>query len=273
MAASKIDLDRGVVIRKHPTGVEVFEYKDDPGVYLNTFGKVVHDDLAKEAGYDTGKQAKAKLRKERMAEALARIEAELADGDGEAGDRKVVNERDGFKVVDIGLGRFIIEDPDGGNLTKQPLTKQEVEVVFGKLVPEKAPDTRRKLDPEKAPVPQGISKEDLATVPPGQEAEADARKRLDEAGASDDDDGGPEGGVPKPKGPVKSDRELRRDLDEAGAKNSPDLDPSPGVRRKEDLVVSAQTPPQTPGRRVAAPRAANGPDPFAGLKDDVFKQK
>src|SRR5690554_3858011 len=50
---SKIDLDRGVLIRKHETtGTTIYMYFDTPGVYLNAHGGKVSEALAKQAGFD-----------------------------------------------------------------------------------------------------------------------------------------------------------------------------------------------------------------------------
>ena len=129
-----IDYDRGVIKRIHPSGAEVYMYRDDPGVFLNAFGKPVTKELAENAGFDIPKYSLARRKKEMLAKAVETIEAEL--GGDEPGTRKVVLDRDGFHLISIGLGRHILEDPDGNNLTPEPLTEEEGVILFAEMVPE-----------------------------------------------------------------------------------------------------------------------------------------
>lgn len=138
-----IDYDRGVVKRKHPSGLELYMYMDEPGTYRNAFGNEVEETLAKEAGFKVDSLRLAKLKKERMAEAMSQIEAELADE-----KREVVKEKDGFKVVSIGLGRHIVEGPDGTSLTDTPIPKEMAETILERLV---KPQEKKKEPAEKAP--------------------------------------------------------------------------------------------------------------------------
>ena len=41
-----IDVNRGVMIKKHPSMGLVYMYMDKPGVYLNAFGKELPDKIA-----------------------------------------------------------------------------------------------------------------------------------------------------------------------------------------------------------------------------------
>jgi hypothetical protein len=135
----KIDYDRGVMKSVQPsTGVEVYMYLDEPGVYRNAFGDVITEKLAQEAGFDVEKFRKARIRRERMADAKRAIEEELDHSDVQT---KVVKQRNGYALVSMGFGRYNIEDPDGQPLTDKPLTKQEAEAVFDKVVPD---DTKGK---------------------------------------------------------------------------------------------------------------------------------
>lgn len=122
MPIGNIDYDRGVIINVHQaTGMDVFMYVDDPGVFLTAHGKVVPDEIASEAGYDTTKLAKERDKKSRKAQAMQMIDDELAD-DKDVKE-EVVEERNGFKIVATGLGRHYLIDPDGNRLTSisQPL--------------------------------------------------------------------------------------------------------------------------------------------------------
>lgn len=131
--ANAIDYDRGVEKRRDPlTGVDVYVYQDDPGVYLNAYGQPIDEAAAAAAGFDVVKLGKVKDKKERVAAALAAIDAE----DGEQLEQTIVQQRNGYKLVSIGLGRYRVLDPDGDNLTPKNLTQQEGEIVFNQLVPE-----------------------------------------------------------------------------------------------------------------------------------------
>lgn len=131
--AHKIDLDRGAMMKRvMATGVDVYMYTDTPGVYLNAFGGVASPELAKEAGYDIEKYGKEKLRRERMDQAMREIEAEL---NMDTIERSVHKELKGFKSINIGLGRYIVMDPEGNQLTKQPISREQSELLLEKLVP------------------------------------------------------------------------------------------------------------------------------------------
>ena len=132
--AKNIDLDRGVVIMQHTTGVNIYMYVDEPGVFRNAFGNEVSDVLAKQAGYDVERLTRAKVKRERMAAAMASIEAELEDT-GEK-FKKVRAVRSGFRLVDIGLGRFYVEDPDGDNMNKVPLSREQALPLLEAMAPE-----------------------------------------------------------------------------------------------------------------------------------------
>ncbi len=120
MPVGNIDYDRGVIINTHrPSGMDVFMYVDDPGHFLNAHSAQVSDDIAREAGYDVEQLAKERLKKERKAQAMQMIDAELAD-DKDVTEETIV-EKDGYKVVSTGLGRNHVIDPDGNRLTSFPL--------------------------------------------------------------------------------------------------------------------------------------------------------
>lgn len=128
---SKIDLDRGVIIRNHSSGMQVYMYADTPGVFLNANEIEVGNQIAHEAGYDVPALARARQKREAMAAALAAVEAEFDDGSAGA----VLEERNGYRLVARGAGLFQIEDTEGSILTPRPLSEQEACSVFNKLAP------------------------------------------------------------------------------------------------------------------------------------------
>lgn len=113
-----IDYDRGVVIRKaQDLGIEVFMYKDEPGVFLSALGRPVAATLAKRAGYDI--DALARLRQHR--ELLAVAARSIADRVGVAeptSSGKTIKEIDGYKVVLLGMNRHVVVGPAGELLTE-----------------------------------------------------------------------------------------------------------------------------------------------------------
>ena len=131
MAEKTIDLDRGVIICNHSAGFNVYMYVDTPGVYLNAYGAEVPIGIASEAGFDTERNGKLRQRRERMAKAMQEIEKDLALVDRV---HEVLMEQAGLKLVHVGFERYIIEDADGNNLTKQPLTKEQGENLLPRLV-------------------------------------------------------------------------------------------------------------------------------------------
>lgn len=132
----KIDYNRGVLKKVVPqSGVNVYMYKDEPGVYRNKFGTVVADTLAIAAGFDVDYYGKLKTKKEKMAVALAAIEKELELA-GEA--REIVAEKSGWKVIGIGLDRYMVEDPDGTVVNDNPLSRIQADRLIGELVPDEA---------------------------------------------------------------------------------------------------------------------------------------
>ena len=143
---SNIDLNRGVTIRRQPTtGVQVFMYKDTPGVFLNAHGTEVDPDMARSAGFDTETLLKDKLKRERMAVAMSTIEAEFSSGPAM---RETVREADGFKLIAVGLGRHKVLDPDGEELHSQPLTLEEANLLLDQLTHTAPKEAVKEPEPE-----------------------------------------------------------------------------------------------------------------------------
>jgi len=136
MGVRKIDYDApgGVLINVHgPTNVDVFMYLNNPGVYYSANGTVVSESLAAQAGYPVEKYAKQRQLRERMKIAQASIESELLLT---AEEKKVVREKDGFKVVALGLGRHQVFAPDETLLTPAPIPEEQAFLLLDQLAPE-----------------------------------------------------------------------------------------------------------------------------------------
>lgn len=134
MGVLKVDYNRPLLKKVTKDGIDVYMYLDLPGVYYNSFETVVDDKLAQEAGFDIPKYGKLKKRREQLAIAMEAIDAEL-DMEEYNDKREIILERGGFTLVSIGMGRHVIEDPDGGKLVNRPLTLEEAKAALDKLVP------------------------------------------------------------------------------------------------------------------------------------------
>ena len=129
--AFAIDLDRGVIYRSHPSlNMNIYMYVDDPGVYYTAHGTPVDSALAEQAGFEVDKLDK----KHKIKMALAEAQADVMARFGEA-KPEVLMERDGFKVMDMGMGRCNVLGPDGDLLNKMPISKEQAEVLLKHLAP------------------------------------------------------------------------------------------------------------------------------------------
>lgn len=133
--AFNIDLDRGVHMRSHPaSGMDIYMYVDDPGVYLSAHGNQVDDKLAEASGFPVEEFAKKRRIKLALAAAHDKVLQELQESEG---THNVVAEKEGFQMVDIGMDRFQVLSPDGEALNTHPLPKHDAEILLEQLVPDK----------------------------------------------------------------------------------------------------------------------------------------
>lgn len=128
-----IDLNRGVRMSKDPiTQLEVYMYFDDPGVYLTPQGKNVPAEVAERAGYDVSALKKQHDKKSRMADFQSMLDSEY----GDAAERKVLEERDGYKLVEVGtLGNVMVLDDEDKPLVLTPLPLDIGTELFDKMAP------------------------------------------------------------------------------------------------------------------------------------------
>ena len=154
-----IDYNRGVIKKINPQGVAIFMYRDDPGIFLSAFGTPVTDDLAATAGFAIERLSKARLKKERLKVAAQEVERQLADE--EKARNTIVRTEKGFSIVDIGLGRFNVRDPDGNVLTVAPLSRELAEGLLsgltGTVTAPEAPKAQRPA-PVNSPASPGAAK-------------------------------------------------------------------------------------------------------------------
>lgn len=133
--AFNIDYDRGVMKRTHGLGLDIYMYLDTPGHYLNAHATEVSAELAKQAGFETETLGRKRLLNERLHEANEKIRAEL---DAAANERKIEQEVEGFKLIDLGLGNYMVAGPDDVNLLPKPIPKQQAQMLFKELIPKTA---------------------------------------------------------------------------------------------------------------------------------------
>lgn len=134
---NKIDVNRGVTMRKavrfdkkNPKkfetaygGLEVYMYKDSPGIFYDAHGNEVNEKLAGIAGFPINKLANERKRKERLAAFKDQVDKELALISED--DPIVLAERDGWKIVQAPGGRARIMTTDGDYITPLPVTQEE----------------------------------------------------------------------------------------------------------------------------------------------------
>lgn len=144
---SKMDADRGYAMRViDGSGVQVYMYLDEPGIFRNAFGQEVDESLARLAGFDVDRLLKERAKRERLKAAFEQIEAEMAEGEAK---QEVALERSGYTLIDLGLGRFQIKDPEGGLLTAMPVPEEVARRLFDQLVPEvKAEEPKKDEEPK-----------------------------------------------------------------------------------------------------------------------------
>lgn len=142
-----IDLNRGVTIRYHPSGMAVYMYKAEPGVFYNAFAVEVTAKVAAQAGFNTNTLLKERQKRDRIAHAHAAIEREFAG----AHESREVLERAGYKVFHVGLGNHDLVDPEGNKLNPVPLPEEATMRLLDALCPPEAEVVDEPEEPEPAP--------------------------------------------------------------------------------------------------------------------------
>lgn len=123
MVAKAIDYERdydpgrpgqgGVIIGVHKVlNMDIYMYANDPGIYLNAYGKRVPSSMAEAAGFDI-KMWEAKRKKKAAFASFAKSQ-EAAEATGfDDNEVKVLAEHEGFKLIELPQGRATIIDPEG----------------------------------------------------------------------------------------------------------------------------------------------------------------
>lgn len=133
-----LDLDRGLKIRFHPSGMQVCTYIGDakgvganPGTYYDESGTVLDHVFAKQAGYDVEKDMRQRLYNERMAKYRAQLDAEMRSEEDALA--QAYSKNGNYDVRHIGAGQYAIFDKDGKRMTRVAMTKADVELLVGPL--------------------------------------------------------------------------------------------------------------------------------------------
>lgn len=101
----RVKLPNGDVMTEAVMDVEVHMYVNKPGVFYDSKARVLPDAVAAQAGFDVKKEAKKRAKFQER----ERVMAEIAEVVVEQ-EREVIEERGGFKLVEIGEGRFTVAD-------------------------------------------------------------------------------------------------------------------------------------------------------------------
>lgn len=130
--SSGIDFDRGVKIRQDDkTGIQIYMYKDEPGVYYDRHGRRVPETLAKQAGFDVARFARLRQHKQKVKDFFDAIE-DLEKVDLGLAQQAVAREKAGFKLVFLPLNRAVVLGPDGQQMCK-PSSRELMEQLFNQL--------------------------------------------------------------------------------------------------------------------------------------------
>jgi hypothetical protein len=141
----KIDLDRGVMAMRQPLtkgGVYVYMYLDEPGTYLNEHGHKVSEAFAADVGFNTAHWRKELTKRERLAEAKAKIEAELDMISEEI--ENTLKEVGGFRIIALANDMAQVKDPDGTVVNHMPIPVADAEVLLAALTGDEPQSTPAK---------------------------------------------------------------------------------------------------------------------------------
>lgn len=127
-----IDKNRPQIIRTTSNGVNVVEFKDQPGDYFDGKGNAVPDTTARAAGYDVEAGKRERRRRELEREARERVEKQIQE-EFEDIDERVEKEfaDGGLRVAKVGSRWGVIDADD--RVLVEDLTKREAEDAFEDL--------------------------------------------------------------------------------------------------------------------------------------------
>jgi hypothetical protein len=163
-----IDLDRGVTHSRHPSGMDIYMYKDDPGVYYTAKGAQVPPAVAAHAGFDVKRYEKARQRKIYLAQAAETINRQQ----GEDEENEVVREEQGFQIIHLKHGRHQLVSPAGDEILPEPQPLEMVELVLKDFLNpvDTGEEETPKVPLKAASAPKPAPKATVSTTPAAKEA-------------------------------------------------------------------------------------------------------
>ena len=146
-----VDLDRGVQMSSHSIlGIDVYMYLDDPGIYYDAHGNILPMEVAEQSG---GFDTVTLERKRKIKAALHDANEDVLKKFGEADGPVLVEERDGFTILDYGMDRYKVFGPDDkvNALHKLFLPLAQAKVLLDHLAPVKVVEEKKEVKPSVPP--------------------------------------------------------------------------------------------------------------------------
>lgn len=126
-----LNLNRGVTMRKHPSGMAVAMYDDTPGSYMTERGEPLDAEFAKQAGFNVGADQRRAAVNKRVADYQKQLEDELKSEEDALAS--IMSDAGNYDVRHIGGGQYAIFDKDGERMTRVAMTKKDVELLIGPI--------------------------------------------------------------------------------------------------------------------------------------------
>lgn len=119
-----VDADRGIIRRRHPTGMYIAMYKDTPGAYYDENNKPVGRRLAEQAGFNVEFDLRIQQKNNMLEQRKRELDQEFANE--EARIVAALNEAaaDGISIQAIATGGFAVYQ-DGAKITTEVLTYEQ----------------------------------------------------------------------------------------------------------------------------------------------------
>lgn len=129
---SKIDRNRGCVIRFHPKGMRVVMYYDAPGEYFDERGSPLNIEVAKAAGFDVERLARDRAKQDKLNEYKKRLDKEFQEQEDKLA--QAMSENSDLEVRHVGGGQYMIYSQDGDEpITKFAMNRAEAETLIEAL--------------------------------------------------------------------------------------------------------------------------------------------
>lgn len=129
-----LDLDRGVIKRTHPSGMHVCMYKDTPGIFYDSKGRLVKNELAQGAGFRVAELIRQREKQLRLAEYRGKLESEFEAEEQRLARAASEDLGGGIEVRAVGRDYAVFQGDE--RLTSVPLTLDEAKALAKSLAPE-----------------------------------------------------------------------------------------------------------------------------------------